>query len=153
MGAYAQARSSARKRCTIFELRVNDGLAIPVSEITLRTSRSSGPGGQHANVTASRVEAIFDVLGSPSLSEAQRARVVARVGARVVAVAQDERSQTRNRELALERLAARIARALVVPRSRRATRPSNAARARRLADKRRAAQRKLERKPPPTDGS
>jgi ribosome-associated protein len=131
-------------------LRVNDELAIPVGEITLRTSRSSGPGGQHANVTASRVEAIFDVPGSPSLSEAQRARLLAQAGPRVVAVAQDERSQTRNRELALERLAERIARALVVPRSRRATRPSNAARVRRLADKRRAAQRKLERKPPPT---
>jgi ribosome-associated protein len=134
------------------ELRVNDELAIPVSEITLRTSRSSGPGGQHANVTASRVEAIFDVLASPSLSDAQRARMIARAGPRVVAVAQDERSQTRNRELALERLAERMARALVVPRSRRATRPSNVARARRLADKRRAAQRKLERKPPPADG-
>jgi ribosome-associated protein len=96
------------------------------------------------------VEAIFDVPGSPSLSEAQRARLLAQAGPRVVAVAQDERSQTRNRELALERLAERIARALVVPRSRRATRPSNAARVRRLADKRRAAQRKLERKPPPT---
>lgn len=132
------------------ELRVNDELAIPVGEITLRTSRSSGPGGQHANVTASRVEAIFDVPGSPSLSEAQRARLLAQAGPRVVAVAQDERSQTRNRELALERLAERIARALVVPRGRRATRPSNAARVRRLADKRRAAQRKLERRPPPT---
>jgi ribosome-associated protein len=152
MGACARVRSSARKRCTIFELRVSDELAIPVSEITLRTSRSSGPGGQHANVTASRVEAIFDVLGSPSLSEAQRARVIARVGPRVVAIAQDERSQTRNRELALERLTERVARALVIPRSRRATRPSNAARARRLADKRKAARRKLERKPPPADG-
>jgi ribosome-associated protein len=94
---------------------------------------------------------MFDVLASPSLSEAQRARLIARAGPRVVAVAQDERSQTRNRELALERLAERIARALVVPRTRRATRPSNAARARRLADKRRAAQRKLERKPPPAE--
>lgn len=133
-------------------IRVNDALAIPVAEITLRTSRSSGPGGQHANVTASRVEAIFDVLASPSLSEAQRARLTARAGPRVVAVAQDERSQTRNRELALERLAARIAQALTVPRSRRATRPSTAERARRLANKRRTAQRKSERKPPPADG-
>lgn len=122
-----------------------------MSELTLRTSRSSGPGGQHANVTASRVEAIFDVLASPSLSEAQRARVLARVGPRVVAVAQDERSQTRNRELALERLTERLARALTVPRSRRATRPSSAERARRLANKRRVAQRKSERKPPPAD--
>jgi len=131
---------------------VSDALAIPLSEITLRTSRSSGPGGQHANVTASRVEAIFDVLASRTLSEAERARVSERAGPRLVAVAQDERSQTRNRELALERLAERLQRALAVPRSRRATRPSNAARARRLADKRKAAQRKLERKPPRADG-
>lgn len=117
----------------------------------MRTSRSSGPGGQHANVTASRVEAIFDVLASPSLDEAQRARVLARVGPRVVAVAQDERSQTRNRELALERVAERLAQALKVPRSRRATRPSTAERARRLADKRRIAERKSARKPPPAD--
>ncbi len=129
------------------------GYPIPLSEITLRTSRSSGPGGQHANVTASRVEAIFDVLASPSLSEAQRARVLARAGPRLVAVAQDERSQARNRELALERLGERLQRALAVPRDRRATRPSAAARARRLADKRRAAQRKLERKPPPAEGA
>jgi ribosome-associated protein len=129
-------------------LRVNQELAVPLTEVTLRTSRSSGPGGQHANVTASRVEAIFDVEASRALSEAQRARVLAREGPRVVAIAQDERSQARNRDLALERLAARLAAALVVPRSRRATRPSAAARARRLTDKRRAAQRKLERKPP-----
>jgi ribosome-associated protein len=133
-------------------LRVGPELAIPVSEITLRTSRSSGPGGQHANVTASRVEAIFDVLGSPSLSEEQRARVLARAGPRLVAVAQDERSQLRNRELALERLAQRLGRALIVPRKRRATRPSAAARTRRLDEKRRAGQRKQARKPPPTDG-
>lgn len=138
-------------RGTRRELRVSDALAIPLSEITLRTSRSSGPGGQHANVTASRVEAIFDVLASQSLSEAERARVHERAGPRLVAVAQDERSQSRNRELALQRLAERLQRALAVPRSRRATRPSNAARARRLADKRRAAQRKLERRPPRGD--
>jgi ribosome-associated protein len=133
-------------------LRVGPELAIPVSEIMLRTSRSSGPGGQHANVTASRVEAVFDVLASRSLSEEQRSRVLARAGARLVAVAQDERSQTRNRELALERLAERLQRALIVPRKRRATRPSAAARARRLDQKRRAAQRKQARKPPPTEG-
>jgi ribosome-associated protein len=133
-------------------LRVGRDLVIPLAEVTLRTSRSSGPGGQHANVTASRVEAIFDVLASRSLSDAQRARVLARAGPRLVAVAQDERSQTRNRELALKRLAKRLERALAVPRSRRATSPSAASRARRLADKRRAAQRKLERRPPPADG-
>jgi ribosome-associated protein len=133
-------------------LRAGPGLTIPLSEIALRTSRSSGPGGQHANVTASRVEAIFDVLASPSLDEQQRARLLARAGPRLVAVAQDERSQTRNRELALERLAGRIERALVVPRNRRATRPSAAARARRLDEKRRSAQRKQARRPPPIDG-
>ncbi len=128
-------------------LQVGTGSSIPLAEITMRTSRSSGPGGQHANVTSSRVEAIFDVLASPSLDEAQRERVLARAGPRLVAVAQDERSQTRNRELALERLAARLGQALAVPRSRRATRPSAAARTCRLDDKRRAAQRKLERRP------
>ncbi len=133
-------------------LHVADALAIPLSEVVLRTSRSSGPGGQHANVTASRVEAVFDVLASPSLSEAQRERLLACAGERVVAVAQDERSQTRNRELALARLAERLARALAVPRSRRATRPTRAARARRLQDKRRASRRKLERRKPPRDG-
>jgi len=133
-------------------LRVGRDLVIPLAEITLRTSRSSGPGGQHANVTASRVEAIFDVLASSALSEAQRARVLARAGRRLVAVAQDDRSQARNRELALERLAARLEQALAVPRRRRPTRPTSASRARRLAEKRRAAQRKLERKRPPRDG-
>jgi ribosome-associated protein len=130
-------------------LRVNDQLAIPLEEIALRASRSSGPGGQHANVTASRVEAVFDVLASRSLDDAQRARLLERAGPRLAAVAQDARSQARNRELALERLCERLARALAVPRSRRATRPTPAARARRLDDKRRASQRKLERRPPP----
>jgi ribosome-associated protein len=92
------------------------------------------------------------VRASTALSEAQRARVLARAGPRVVAVAQDARSQTRNRELALQRLAERLERALAVPRSRRATRPTAASRARRLADKRRAAQRKQQRRPPPADG-
>ncbi len=133
-------------------LRVVGGPAIPLAEIVLRTSRSSGPGGQHANVTASRVEAVFDVLASPSLSEAQRERVLARAGERIVAVAQDERSQTRNRELALRRLAERLARALAVPRKRRATRPTAASRARRLKDKREASRRKVERRPPSSDG-
>jgi ribosome-associated protein len=133
------------------QLRVNRELTIPLGEILIRVSRSSGPGGQHANVTASRVEASFDVLASPSLSEAQRTHVLARAGERVVAVAQDERSQTRNRELALNRLAERLARALVVPRKRRPTRPTAASRTRRLDTKRRASQRKSARRPPPTD--
>jgi ribosome-associated protein len=129
-------------------LRVNERLAIPLSEVVVRASRSSGPGGQHANVTASRVEASFDVLASTSLSEAQRRRLLARAGARIVAVAQDERSQARNRELALARLAERMAKALVVPKRRRATKPTAASRERRLAAKRRATQRKRERRPP-----
>jgi ribosome-associated protein len=131
---------------------VGHGLTIPLGEIELRTSRSSGPGGQHANVTASRVEAVFDVQSARSLSDSQRARLLDLVGARVVAVAQDERSQTRNRELALQRLAGRLERALAVPRTRRATRPTAASRARRLNDKREASRRKLERRPPPADG-
>src|SRR4029077_2238620 len=103
------------------QLHVTAELAIPLAEVPRPPSRSSGPGGQHANVTASRVEAVFDVLASPALSETQRARVLARAGARLVAVAQDERSQARNRELALERLAERLERALAVPRTRRPT--------------------------------
>lgn len=129
-------------------LRVNERLAIPLSEVTIRASRSSGPGGQHANVTASRVEASFDVLASESLSETQRRRLLSRAGPRVVAVAQDARSQVRNRELALARLAERIAKALLVPKRRRATKPTAASRERRLSAKRRATQRKRERRPP-----
>jgi ribosome-associated protein len=129
-------------------LRVNDELQLPLSEISLRASRSSGPGGQHANVTASRVEASFDVLASSTLSEAQRERVLARAGPRLVAIAQDERSQARNRELALGRLGERLARALRTPTPRRPTRPTAASRERRLTDKRRAAERKRKRRPP-----
>ena len=129
-------------------LRVTSGLTIPLSELTIRASRSSGPGGQHANVTASRVEASFEVLVSPTLSEAQRERILARVGPRVVAIAQDERSQARNRELALARLAERLASALAVPKHRRATRPTAASRERRLQAKRQRTERKRERRPP-----
>jgi ribosome-associated protein len=129
-------------------LRITRELTIPLSEVTLRASRSSGPGGQHANVTASRVEASFDVLASRSLSDTQRRRILARAGPRVATVAQDERSQTRNRELALARLSARLASALAVPKRRHATRPTAASRERRLAAKRRAAERKRERRPP-----
>jgi ribosome-associated protein len=129
-------------------LRITPTLAIPLAEVDVRVSRSSGPGGQHANVTASRVEARFDVLASPSLSEEQRERVLARAGPLLVAIAQDERSQARNRELALGRLAARLGRALIVPRKRRATRPTAASRVRRLEAKRRAGRRKVERRPP-----
>lgn len=130
------------------ELRVNARLALPLGEIELRTSRSSGPGGQHANVTASRVEAVFDVTASGSLDERQRARLQERLGPLVTAVAQDARSQARNRELALQRLAAKLAAALVVPRRRRPTRPSAASRQRRLDQKRRAGERKRGRRRP-----
>jgi ribosome-associated protein len=132
-------------------LRITRGLTIPLSEITVRASRSSGPGGQHANVTASRVEASFDVLASPSLTDTQRRRVLARAGSRLVAIAQDERSQARNRELALARLGERLAQALAVPKRRRPTRPTAASRERRLQDKRRATERKRERRPPAED--
>ncbi|HEX2102969.1 MAG TPA: alternative ribosome rescue aminoacyl-tRNA hydrolase ArfB [Solirubrobacteraceae bacterium] len=130
---------------------VTRDVAVPLREITVRTSRSSGPGGQHANVTASRVEAIFDVAGSEALTEAQRARVMSRCGPVLRAVAQDARSQARNRELALERLRERLARALHVPRARTATRPTRASRVRREQAKRRQAQRKRERRRPPAD--
>ncbi|MGZ5420044.1 MAG: peptide chain release factor-like protein, partial [Solirubrobacterales bacterium] len=101
------------------ELRINDQLSIPLSEIEMRASRSSGPGGQHANVTASRVEAVFDVESSQALSDEQRFRLLNRVGTRVDAVAQDARGQARNRRLALERLADKIAAGLEIQAKRR----------------------------------
>jgi ribosome-associated protein len=129
-------------------MQVARGVAIPLAEIQLRASRSSGPGGQHANVTASRVEAVFDVAASRSLDDEQKRRVSARCGPVVRASAQDTRSQARNRELALERLRARLAAALSVPRARRATRPSRAARRRRLESKRRRSEvKRLRRRP------
>jgi ribosome-associated protein len=131
-------------------LAVNDEVAVPLNEIELRTSRSSGPGGQHANVTASRVEAVFDVAAS-SLTEPQKRRVIDRAGPRVTAVAQDARGQARNREVALARLAHRLAQALARPKRRRPTRPSRAAAERRLADKRARSERKRQRRPPEPD--
>jgi ribosome-associated protein len=125
--------------------------AIPLSEVTIRTSRSSGPGGQHANVTASRVEAVFDVAASEALSEDQRARIVSRLGERVVAVAQDTRSQTRNRELALERLQQRLTAALAVRPPRHRTKPSRAAITKRLDAKRQRGQIKRGRRRPGGD--
>jgi ribosome-associated protein len=130
---------------------VRRGVAVPLSEITVRASRSSGPGGQHANVTASRVEAVFDVAASNVLSEAQKQRVIERLGPRVTAVSQDARGQARNRELALERLRDRLADALKVRRPRRPTAPTAAARRRRLEAKRRAAARKRTRRAPSED--
>jgi ribosome-associated protein len=130
------------------ELPIRPGLAIPLAEIELRASRSSGPGGQHANVTASRVEAVFDVAASNTLSEAQKARVTARLGPRVTATAQDTRSQVRNRDLALERLAARLAHALEVRRPRTPTRPTKASKRRRVDDKKRRGEIKRARRRP-----
>jgi ribosome-associated protein len=132
-------------------LEINGHLAIPLDEVTVRASRSSGPGGQHANVTASRIEVSFDVAASHTLDDAQKRRVIARCGPVVRAIAQDARSQARNRTLALERLAARIARALEVPRARRPTTPTGASRKRRLDAKRRDAQRKRDRRRPAPD--
>ena len=132
-------------------LEIAPGIVLPLDEVVLRASRSSGPGGQHANVTDSRVEAVFDVASSRALSDAQKARMLQRVGPRVTAVAQDARSQARNRELALERLAERLAAALATPRPRRPTRPTAASRRRRAEQKQRQSERKQARRPPPAD--
>jgi ribosome-associated protein len=127
---------------------VTRNVRIPLSEIVIRASRSSGPGGQHANVTASRIEAVFDVVASETLTDDQKRRVMARVGPRLVAVAQDARSQARNRELALERLRDRLAQALHVPRARRPTKPTKASRHRRVEGKRqRSAVKRTRRRP------
>ncbi len=115
-------------------------------------SRSSGPGGQHANTAETRVEALFDVGASEALTERQRHRVVARAGAVLRAVAQDERSQARNRELATERLVAKLRDALRVERRRVPTRPSKASVERRLDAKRRRSAVKRRRAPPPAEG-
>jgi ribosome-associated protein len=129
-------------------LRIGRHAEVPLSEIELRTSRSSGPGGQHANVTASRVEAVFDVCASGSLTEEQKERVLARLGPVVRAVAQDTRSQARNRELAVARLRGRLESALTVQRPRRATKQTSASRRRRAESKRRRGELKRLRRPP-----
>jgi ribosome-associated protein len=132
-------------------MRIGRGVTIPLAEIELRASRSSGPGGQHANVTASRVEAVFDVASSRTLSDEEKRRIAARYGPVVRAVAQDTRSQARNRELALERLRSRLEAALIVPRKRRATKPSAGARRRRVESKRRRGELKRMRGRPAAD--
>jgi ribosome-associated protein len=132
-------------------IRVAEGTVIPLEEIQFRASRSSGPGGQHANVTASRIEAVFDVEGSETLSDRQRQLLLRKVGERVTAVAQDARSQARNRELALERLREKIEVALRQQKPRRPTKPTRAARERRLQQKRQRSERKAQRRPPPED--
>jgi ribosome-associated protein len=132
-------------------MRVTREVSVPLSEVELRVSRSSGPGGQHANVTASRVEAVFDVAASTALSDEQKRRVTARCGPRLTAVAQDTRSQARNREIALERLRGRMAAALAPVRTRRATRPTAASRRQRMERKRRRAEVKRSRRRPRPD--
>jgi ribosome-associated protein len=119
------------------DIQVTRSVRLPVREIVLRTSRSSGPGGQHAQKTESRVEAVFDVEASAALSDVQKRRVTTKAGPVLRAIAQDERSQLRNRELAVERLVAQLREALRVPRARKATKPSKAAREKRLAAKKR----------------
>jgi ribosome-associated protein len=128
---------------------VTRSVSIPRSEIDYRFSRSSGPGGQHAQKSDTRVEATFDVEASSALTETQRRRVVARAGPVLRAVAQDERSQWRNRELATERLAETLREALRVPRRRRPTKPTQASVERRLEQKRRRSDVKRLRRPPP----
>ncbi len=129
-------------------LELPRGRRIPLREVQLRTSRSSGPGGQHANVTASRIEASFEVAASQSLSEEQKRRITARTGPVVRAVAQETRSQARNREMALQRLEERLRRALAVRRPRQKTKPSKGAVERRLQAKRRQSERKQDRRRP-----
>ena len=129
-------------------IRVTRSVTLQLREIELRTSRSSGPGGQHAQKTESRVEAVFDVEASEALSETQKRRVVARAGPVLRAVAQDERSQLRNRELAVERLVEQLREALKVERRRVATRPHKAAVERRLEQKKRRSETKRLRRAP-----
>ena len=132
-------------------MSIGRGVSVPLSEIDLRTSRSSGPGGQHANVTASRVEAVFEVEASRALSNEEKRRISARCGPVVRAVAQDTRSQARNRELALERLRQRLETALTLPRRRRPTKPTAASRRRRVDTKRRQGELKRLRRRPVED--
>jgi ribosome-associated protein len=129
-------------------IRVTRSVVLPTAEIELQVSRSSGPGGQHAQKSETRVVAVFDVEASAALTAAQKRRVVAKAGPVIRAVAQDERSQSRNRELAVERLVAALREALRVERRRVATKPSAAARKRRVDEKKRRGETKRLRRPP-----
>jgi ribosome-associated protein len=133
------------------ELRPGWGIVIPVTEVEWRFSASSGPGGQHANTSNTRVEARLDLASSPSLSEHQRARLVGRLGPEVRVVCQTERSQTRNRSIALQRLEERLAAALVLQRARRPTRATRGSQVRRLESKSRRSDVKRARRPPSAD--
>jgi len=129
-------------------MRVTRSVVLPLTEVQLRFSRSSGPGGQHANTAETRVEALLDVMASTALTEVQKRRVVAKAGPVLRSVAQDERSQWRNRELAVERLVEQLRAALKVERHRVATKPSRAAKQRRLDGKKRRSETKKLRRPP-----
>jgi len=129
-------------------IRVTRTVVVPPGEIRLRTSRSSGPGGQHAQKSETRVEAVFDVEASSALSDTQKRRVIAKAGTVLRAVAQDERSQLRNKELAVERVIEALREALRVPRHRTPTKPTKAARERRLSEKKRRGETKKLRRPP-----
>ena len=129
-------------------IRVTRTVTVPLGEFELRTSRSSGPGGQHAQKSETRVEAVFDVESSTALTDRQKQRVLAKAGPVLRAVAQDERSQARNKELAIERLVEALRAALKVERRRVPTKPSAASRERRLEEKKRRAQTKRLRRPP-----
>ncbi len=128
-------------------VRISSSLRIPVSELHLRFSPSGGPGGQHANKVSTRVELRFDIAGSPSLGPRQRARLLERLGPELRVVADDERSQGRNRQVAVERFRLRMVAALHVEKPRRPTRPSRGATERRLSAKRQQSERKRSRKP------
>jgi ribosome-associated protein len=132
-------------------IRVTRSVVLPLGEVDFRFSRSSGPGGQHAQKSETRVEAVFDVEASGALTEIQKRRVIGRAGPVIRAVAQDERSQLRNRELAVERLLEQLRAAARVERRRRPTAPTAAARAERLEEKRRRAQVKRLRQAPDPD--
>ncbi len=129
-------------------IRVTRSVVLPLAEIELRFSRSSGPGGQHANTAETRVEALFDVVASGALTDVQKRRVLTKTGSMIKAVAQDERSQWRNRELAVERVAEQLRTALRVERKRVPTKPSRAAKERRLTSKKRRGETKKLRRPP-----
>ena len=128
-------------------VRVTQSLRIPVSELQFKFSPSGGPGGQHANKVATRVEVRFDVQASPSLGPYQRSRLLEKLGPEVRVVVDEERSQLRNRQLAVERLRERLVAALHIDKARRPTRPSKGAKERRLADKRKLSERKRSRRP------
>jgi ribosome-associated protein len=132
-------------------IRVTRSVVLPLAEVELQVSRSSGPGGQHAQKSETRVVAVFDVEASSALTDTQKRRVISRAGPILRAVAQDERSQARNRELAVERLVASLQQALRVPRKRKPTKPTAASRERRLDQKRRRGQVKRQRRPPDSE--